>query len=281
MIFNHVKTFVILGVLTLLVLMLGFALGGTTGLTIALLFTIVMNVISFWYSDKIVLKMYKAQKASHTEYPKLNDMVKDLADRAGIKKPRVFIIPKDVPNAFATGRSQKVAAVAVTRGLFDLLDERELRGVLAHELGHIKNKDTLIQTVAVILASAIAYVAMIARWGAIFGSRDENSAGLFQILALSIVAPLAATILQLSISRSREYIADATGASLTKDPSALASALEKLENNPRKLREGNQATASMFIVNPFSGQNFMKLFSTHPPTHERIKRLRKLSMKEY
>jgi heat shock protein HtpX len=240
-----------------------------------------MNVISFWYSDKIVLKIYKAKLASHTEYPKLNDVVKDLADRAKIKKPRVFIVPKDTPNAFATGRSQKTAVIAVTEGLLDLLDERELRGVLAHEIGHIKNKDTLIQTVAVILASAIAYIAMIARFGAIFGSRDENSASLFHILALSIVAPLAATILQLSISRSREYIADETGAKITKDPSALASALEKLESNPRKLKKGNQATASMFIINPFSSKNFMRLFSTHPPTHERIKRLRKISMKEY
>ncbi len=281
MIFNHVKTFVVLGVLTLLVLVLGFALGGTIGLTIALALTILMNVVSFWYSDKIVLKMYKAKLALHTEYPGLNDTVKDLADRAGVKKPRVYIIPKDIPNAFATGRSQKKAAVAVTSGLLDLLDERELRGVLAHELAHIKNKDTLIQTVAVILASAIAYIALIARWGAIFGSRDENSAGLFQILALSIVAPLAATILQLSISRSREYLADEKGASFTKDPSALASALNKLENNPKKLKDGNQATASMFIVNPFSSRNFMKLFSTHPSTSERIKRLRRMSMKEY
>ena len=278
MLLNQFKTFTVLTILTMLVLMAGFALGGEMGLTIALLITILFNVLSYWYSDKIVLRMYKAKEASYSEYENLNNLIKEIAERAKIKKPKAYIIPSQVPNAFATGRSQEKAVVAVTTGLLEELNERELKGVLAHEISHIKNKDTLISTVAVVLAGAIAYVAMMARWAMIFGRSDDNSGSIYEILALSILAPIIATILRLSISRSREYLADETGAKIIKDPLALASALQKIEDYPHKLKQGNQAVASLFIINPFSSKYFFKMFSTHPPTSERIKKLRKISM---
>lgn len=278
MLSNQIKTFSVLAILTMLVLMAGFALGGETGLTIALLLTILFNVVSYWYSDSIVLKMYKAKPATYSEYENLNNIVKAVSERAKIKKPKVFIVSSQVPNAFATGRSQEKAVVAVTTGLLEILDERELKGVIAHEVSHIKNKDTLISTVAVVLAGAIAYVAMMARWAMIFGRNDDNSGSLYEVLALSIVAPIVATILRLSISRSREFLADESGAKIVKDPMALASALQKIEEYPHKFKEGNQAAASLFIINPFSSKYFFKLFSTHPPTHERVKKLRKISM---
>ena len=275
---NQLKTFIVLSVLTMLVLTSGFALGGEIGLTIALIFTVIFNVLSYWYSDKIVLKMYKAEEANYSEYESLISMVKEIAERAKIKKPKTYIISSRVPNAFATGRSQEKAVVAVTTGLLEELDERELKGVLAHEISHIKNKDTLISTIAVVLAGSIAYVAMMARWAMIFGRKEEGSGNIYEVLALSILAPIIATILRLSISRSREYLADETGAKIIKDPLALASALKKIEEYPHKFEKGNQAAASLFIINPFSSKYFFKLFSTHPPTHERIKRLRKISM---
>lgn len=278
MLLNQFKTFTVLTILTMLVLMAGFALGGEMGLTIALLITILFNVLSYWYSDKIVLRMYKAKEASYSEYENLNNLIKEIAERAKIKKPKAYIIPSQVPNAFATGRSQEKAVVAVTTGLLEELNERELKGVLAHEISHIKNKDTLISTVAVVLAGAIAYVAMMARWAMIFGRSDDNSGSIYEILALSILAPIIATILRLSISRSREYLADESGAKIIKDPMALASALQKIEDYPHKFKQGNQAAASLFIINPFSSKYFFKLFSTHPPTNERIKKLRKISM---
>ena len=273
---DQLKTVFLLGVLTFLLLIIGFAMGGATGLSIALIFTVSMNIISYWYSDKIVLKMYNAKPAEHSQYAELHDLVMDISTRASIKKPKIYIINSENPNAFATGRNEKKAAVAVTTGLLSLLNEQELKGVIAHEIGHIKNKDLLISTVSVILASAIAYIAIIARWAMIFGSKEDNSMGLAELLVLSIVAPISATILRLSISRSREYIADETGAKLIKDPDALANALVKLENSP-KLRDGNRAAANLFIINPFSGGSFLKLLSTHPSTKDRVKRLRKLS----
>jgi len=273
---DQLKTVFLLGVLTFLLLILGFALGGSAGLSIALVLAVTMNILSYWYSDKIVLKIYDAKPAEYSQYTELHNIVMDISTRASIRKPKIYVINSDHPNAFATGRSEKKAVIAVTTGLLSLLDEQELKGVIAHEIGHIKNKDLLISTVSVILASAIAYIAIIARWAMIFGSRDENSMGLAELLVLSIVAPISATILRLSISRSREYVADETGAKLIKNPDALASALIKLENSP-KLKSGNQAAANLFIVNPFSGGSFLKLLSTHPPTKDRVKRLRKLS----
>ena len=276
MLLDQLKTFLLLTGLTFLLLIIGFALGGTSGLAIALILAIVMNTISYWYSDKIVLKMYGAKKAEYSDFPRLHDLTKEIAMRANIKTPKIYIVNNDNPNAFATGRSENKSVVAVTTGLLALLNEQELKGVLAHEIAHIKNRDLLISTVSVILASAIAYLAVAARWGAIFGSRDENGRGIVELLVISIVAPIAATIIRLAISRSREYIADETGSKIIKDPEALANALIKLESAP-KLKHGNRAAANLFIVNPFAGEGFFKILSTHPTTTQRVKRLRKLA----
>ncbi len=254
----------------------GFAAGGTSGLVIALLLTATMNILSYWHSDKLVLKMHKAKLAEHKMFEDLHDMVKNIATRASIKKPKIYIINSQSPNAFATGRNEKKASIAVTTGLLEKLDHRELKGVIAHEIAHIKNKDLLISTVSVILASAIAYLAVMARWAMIFGNSREEDGSILEIIVLSIVAPIAASILRLAISRSREYIADETGAKLIKDPEALADALVKIETAP-KLNTGNKAAASLFIINPFSGGKFINLLSTHPSTSDRVKRLRKLS----
>jgi len=273
---DQLKTVFLLGILTFLLLILGFAIGGSIGLSIALILAITMNIISYWYSDKIVLKIYNAIPAEYTQYTQLHDIVMDVATRASIKKPKLYIINSNQPNAFATGRSEKKSIIAVTTGLLSLLNEQELKGVIAHEIGHIKNKDLLISTVSVILASGIAYLAIFARWAMFFGSKDDNNMSIAETLVLSIVAPISATILKLAISRSREYIADETGAKLIKDPEALANALIKLETSP-KLKVGNKAAANLFIVNPFSGGKFMRLLSTHPSTTERVKKLRKLA----
>lgn len=275
MFLDQIKTFGLLAALTFLLLIIGFALGGTSGLAIALAISIIMNVLSYWYSDKIVLKMYNARKAEYSEYTKLHDLTKEIVTRASIKMPKLYVIESDNPNAFATGRNENKAVIAVTTGLLELLDERELKGVIAHEVGHIKNKDLLISTVSVTIASAIAYLAVMARWAMIFG-RDEDSRGIAELLVLSIVAPISATILRLAISRSREFVADSTGAKIIKDPESLANALIKLESAP-KLRSGNRAAANLFIVNPFSGGNLLNLLSTHPSTAKRVKKLRKLA----
>jgi heat shock protein HtpX len=276
MFIDQIKTTILLAGLTFLLLTFGFAIGGTTGLTIALLLTATMNIVSYWYSDKLVLKMHKAKPADHAMFEELHDIVKNIAIRASIKKPKIYIINSQNPNAFATGRNDQKAIIAVTTGLLEKLNQRELKGVIAHEIAHIKNKDLLISTVSVILASAIAYLAVMARWAAIFGNSREEGGNLLEIITLSIVAPIAASILRLAISRSREYVADETGAKLIKDPEALADALVKLETSP-KLNKGNKAAASLFIINPFSGGKFINLLSTHPATSERVKRLRKLS----
>lgn len=276
MFIDQIKTTILLAGLTFLLLTFGFAIGGTTGLTIALLLTATMNIASYWYSDKLVLKMHRAKPADHAIFEELHDIVKNIAIRASIKKPRIYIINSQNPNAFATGRNDQKAIIAVTTGLLEKLNHRELKGVIAHEIAHIKNKDLLISTVSVILASAIAYLAVMARWAAIFGNSREEEGNLLEIITLSIVAPIAASILRLAISRSREYLADETGAKLIKDPEALADALVKLETSP-KLNKGNRAAASLFIVNPFSGGRFVNILSTHPATSERVKRLRKLA----
>jgi heat shock protein HtpX len=278
MILNQIKTVLLLTLLTVFVLIMGFVLGGESGLTIAFVFVILFNIFSYWFSDKLILKINGAKLATYSVYTKLNDIVKEISERAGIKKPKIYIIDKNFPNAFATGRSPSKSAIAVTEGLLELLSERELKGVIAHEISHIKNRDTLISTIAVILTGVISYIAILARWGMIFGSKDGDSSGLFEILILTILAPFIATILRFAISRTREYIADESGAKIIKDPLALASALKKLENYPDKPKKGNQAIASMYIVNPFASSKLLKIFSTHPTTVNRIKKLRKIDL---
>ncbi len=274
---NQIKTTILLTVLTVILLIIGQLLGGISGLTIAFVIALFINFISYWFSDKIVLFMYRAKPASEEEYPKLHSMVKDLANRSNLPKPRLYIIKVNHANAFATGRNPKHSAVAVTQGILDLLSEDELKGVLAHELSHIKNRDILISTIAAVIAGAIAYLTYFARFGAMFGGRDrQGSANLFQILLLAILAPIIATLIRLSISRSRELMADESGAKLIKNSKPLADALVKLHSSASRnpIRMGNEATAHMFIVNPFSASALTALFSTHPPVNQRVGKLR-------
>jgi heat shock protein HtpX len=279
---NQFKTFVLLIALTAVLLFVGQLVGGTGGLTIAFIIVLIMNGVSYFFSHKIVLMMYKAKEAKESEYPELHSMVREIARLAKIPKPKVFIIPSDSPNAFATGRNPKNAVVACTNGIMNLLSKDELKGVLAHEIAHIKNRDILIQTVAATIAGVISYTAMMARWAAIFGGfggdRDGDSGGILGFLILAILAPIIAIILQLAISRSREYLADATGAKTIHNPLALAQALQKLDEGIKKnpLRFGNKTTSSLFIANPFNAHGLFALFSTHPPMKERIRRLRKM-----
>jgi heat shock protein HtpX len=277
---NVLRTTVLLAALTALFLVIGGAIGGNQGVVIAFVFALLMNFASYWFSDKIVLTMYGAQEVSPHEAPDLYRVVQRLAQRAGIPMPRVYIIPSDAPNAFATGRNPQHGAVAVTEGIMRLLDEDELAGVLAHELGHIRNRDTLIMTVAATLAGAITMLAHMAQWGAIFGfgRRDEeNGGGVLGVLFMAILAPIAATVIQLAISRSREYFADSTGAGIAGSPSGLSRALEKLHYASQRLpMAANPATAHLFIVNPLAGGSWVNLFSTHPPIEERIRRLRRM-----
>jgi len=264
--------------LTFLLLIFGFALGGNTGLTIALLMSFIINIISFWYSDKITLKIFKAKKLEYSEYPKIHDIIKDVAMRAGIKTPSVYLIPTNAPNAFATGRSENNSAVALTQGLIEMLEERELRGVIAHEIAHIKNKDILLITITSMLAGTLMYIAMIARWTAIFSSnKDSNFA---EIIILSILAPIAATIINLAISRSREFLADETGAKITKDPKALGEALIKIHSSDKRIEFGNPALSNLFISNPFRSSLVLNLMSTHPSLQARLKKLRKLAFSQ-
>jgi len=276
---NQLKTVILLGALTALLLWVGQLVGGMSGLTIAFVFAIIMNVGSYWFSDKIVLKMYRAKQINESDNPRLFKIVKEVVEQAKVPMPKVYILPSDNANAFATGRNPKHAAVAATNGILNLLNDDELKGVIAHEVAHVRNRDILISSVAATIAGVISYVAFMARWAAIFGGfggRDRNGGGnIVSLLLLAIVTPLIAMIIQLAISRSREYLADATGAKIIQNPDGLASALEKLQNDvkthPMKL--GNQATAHLFIANPFSARGVMSLLSTHPPMQERIKRL--------
>lgn len=271
---NRLKTVVLLAALTALVLFIGQAIGGQTGLVIAIVLAGAMNFVSYWWSDKIVLRMYHAQEVTETEAPELYGIVRRLAQRANIPMPRVYIIPEETPNAFATGRNPQHAAVAATAGLMRMLDRRELTGVLAHELAHVMNRDTLIMTVAAALAGALGYLAQFAFF---FGGRSDDDEGpnpIVLILGL-LVAMIAAPLIQMAISRSREYIADESGARLSDDPMALASALRKIEGWSKQIpmHSGNPETAHMFIVNPFSGGGIASLFSTHPSTADRVARL--------
>ena len=279
---NVLRTTVLLAALTALFLVIGGAIGGNQGLFIAFVFALLMNFASYWFSDKIVLSMYGAREVSLNEAPDLYRLVQRLAQRAGIPMPRVYIIPSEAPNAFATGRNPQHGAVAVTEGILRTLDTDELAGVLAHELGHIRNRDTLIMTVAATLAGAITMLAHMAQWGAIFGfgrrdEEDSGGGGMLSLLFMAILAPIAATLIQLAISRSREYFADSTGAAIAGAPSGLARALEKLHYASQRLpMDANPATAHLFIVNPLTGGSLMNLFSTHPPIEERIRRLRRM-----
>lgn len=276
---NILKTTVLMAALTTLFMLAGQALGGQNGMTMALFMALGMNFFAYWYSDKMALAMSRAQEVSAETAPKLHAIVDSLAQRAGLPKPRIYIIPQQTPNAFATGRNPEHAAVAVTQGLLAMLNSQELEGVLAHELAHIKNRDILISSIAAVFAGAISYLATMAQWAMIFGgfsrSDDDGDAGnAFGNLLMMIIAPIAAAIIQMAISRSREYLADATGAKICGRPQGLASALARLEEyNHRLPMQVNPATAQMYIVNPLAGGGFTSLFSTHPPIQERIRRL--------
>ncbi len=279
MIKNSFKTIMLLGVLSAILILVG-GLVSPGMLWFFVVLAIVLNLGAYFFSDKLVLKMNRAHPVSESEAPKLHRVVAELAESAGIPKPRVFIVDDPAPNAFATGRNPKNGVVAVTTGITQLLTERELRGVIAHELAHIRNRDVLIATIAAMVAAVVAMIASVVKWGAIFGmgrSDDDDGGNIFAALAIAIVAPIAATIVQLAISRSREYGADATGARISGDPMALADALAKLDRGNKRIRfqslGDNPATASLFICSPFSGQSFTRLFSTHPPIPDRIKRL--------
>ncbi len=278
---NALRTTLLLAGLTALLVFVGRALGGTAGMAIALVFAAVMNIASYWYSDKLVLKMYRARPVGPEQSPKLYSVVEELAQRGNIPLPRVYIVESETPNAFATGRNPEHAAVAVTTGLLRLMNREELAGVLGHELSHVRHRDTLVSAIAATLAGAIAMLANMAQWGLIFGfgradDRDEGG-GLIGALAMMFLAPLAAALIQFAVSRSREFGADEGGAELTGNPLALASALRKLETANRQIpmeaADEHPATAHMFIVNPLNAQNLARLFSTHPPTAERIRRL--------
>ncbi|KGK97903.1 protease HtpX [Methanococcoides methylutens] len=280
---NMFKTTLLLASLTGLLVIVGNLIGGTSGMIIAFAFAVILNFGSYWYSDKIVLKMYHAKEVTESESPKLYEIVRKLAMRADLPMPKVYIVETSMPNAFATGRDPKHAAVAATTGILNLLTPEEIEGVLAHELAHVKNRDTLISAVAATIAGVITMLATWARWAAIFGGiggRDDNGgSNIVGFIALAIVAPLAATIIQLAISRSREFAADAEGARISQKPWALASALSKLESgaqnyHPRRNDvQPSENTAHMFIVNPLRGSKMMNLFRTHPTTEERIRRL--------
>jgi heat shock protein HtpX len=281
---NTIKTGLLLGALTGLLMLIGGYFGGKGGIVIAFIFAMVMNFGAYWFSDKLILKMYSAQEVSVNEAPQLYAMVKDLALRAGLPMPKIYIVPGDTPNAFATGRDENHAVVAVTEGIIRMLNKDELEGVLAHELTHIKNKDMLIGSIAATLAGAIVMLANMAQWAAIFGgasrSDDEEGGGIFGLIFMAILAPIAATIIQMAISRSREYLADAGGAKVSGKPYGLAGALEKLGRASQAIpMNANPSTAHMFIVNPLTGKSLMNLFSTHPPIEERVARLR--SMKPF
>jgi heat shock protein HtpX len=277
---NTLKTTALLGLLTGLLVLIGGYFGGTQGMWVAFAMAFLMNFGTYWFSDRIVLAMYGAQPVSEADAPGLHRIVRGLAQQARLPMPRLYVIPTDTPNAFATGRNPEHAAVAVTEGIMRLLDEDELRGVLAHELAHVRNRDTLISTIAATIAGVIVMLARMAMWIPFFGGgRDDEDrgGGALGFLFLAILAPVAATLIQLAISRSREFQADETGAKLTRTPRARASALHKLDVGAQRLpMDANPATSHLFIVNPLRGDALFKLFSTHPPIEERIARLRAL-----
>ena len=277
---NIFKTTLLLTAMTLLLMLAGRAFGGENGMLIALIFAGIMNFVSYFFSDKIALAMYRAQPVTREQLPRVYNIVERLSQKVGLPMPKVYVIPNDSPNAFATGRNPQHASVAVTQGILGLLNDDELEGVIAHELGHVRNRDILISSIAATLAGAITWLAHIARWGMIFGGyggrdRDDRGGGGLAALLMIFLAPLAAMLIQLAVSRSREYGADDTGAHWTGNPYALASALAKIENYSRRQPLiATQSTAHLFIIQPFlGGMSFGNLFSTHPPTAKRIERL--------
>jgi heat shock protein HtpX len=274
---NTLKTTLLLASLTGLIMWIGGTFGGQAGMMIALMFAAVMNFGAYWFSDKVVLKMYRAREVDASQAPGLYQMVERLAQKAGLPTPKVYVVPQDAPNAFATGRNPEHAVVAVTQGLLRLMNDEELEGVLAPELSQIKNRDMLIGSIAATLAGAVMMLASMARWTAIFGGfsgDDDDGGGILGLLLMMFLAPIAALLIQMAISRNGEYKADATAAQITGSPYGLAHALEKLGKATQRLpMRANPSTAHMFIVNPLSGRSMMKLFSTHPPLEERIRKL--------
>ncbi len=274
---NTLKTTFLLTVLTLLLMFIGRVFGGQNGMLLALILAAVMNFVSYFYSDKIALAMYRAQPVTREELPRAYQIVERLTQKIGIPMPKMYVIPTESPNAFATGRNPQHASVAVTHGILGLLNDDELEGVLAHELGHVRNRDILISSIAATVAGAITFLAHMARWGMIFGGyeRDRDSrGGGISALFMVILAPIAAMLIQLAVSRSREYQADESGAHFTGNPYALASALAKLDTYSKRVpMQATPSTAHLFIIAPFLGQSLMSLFSTHPPIAKRIERL--------
>ena len=278
MIKNQIKTTALLVVLTGILLIIGRLIGGTSGLIIAFILALIMNFVSYWWSDKIVLFLYKAKEADKKKYSKLYELVREISTKASLPKPRVFIIESGAANAFATGRGPKHSTVAFTTGILSILSEEELSGVIAHEMSHIKNRDILIGSVVAVVVGTISFVASMARFSAIFGGGREDGPNILEFIVLLVLAPIIATIIQLAISRSREYLADETGARILKRSSGLADALLKLESSTKENPLGsNNSTAHMFIVKPFSGGALFKLFSTHPPIEQRVKKLRNMN----
>lgn len=278
---NAVKTGILMLAIFAIFMLIGSAFG-QGGMILAFVLALLMNGITYWFSDKIVLAMYRAQEVPEDKAPKLHRIVEELAHSAGIPKPKVYVIQSASPNAFATGRSPQHSAVAVTTGILNILDDGELKGVLAHELAHVSNRDILIASIVATVAAAITLLASIVKWGVLLGmggrDRDDEGGNPIALLVLAILAPIAAVLIQLWISRTREYAADEFGARLAQDPLLLASALEKLDRTSRRLPlEANQVTAHMFIVKPFSGSGLLSIFSTHPPIEERVARLRKMA----
>lgn len=279
---NTLKTVFLMSVMMVLFLLVGGLLGGERGMMIAFFFSLIMNFGSYWFSDKIVLAMYGAQQVTEKEFPKLYSIVENLSMKAGLPMPKVYVMQNPTPNAFATGRNPQNAAVAVTTGILGILNDDELAGVLAHELSHVKHRDILIGTIAATLVGTITFVARMAGWALMFGGggrRDNEDNGGLASLVLLILSPIIALLIQLAISRSREYLADEGGAALSEKPLSLASALNKLSkvNERIPMQNAEPATAHMFIIAPFSGKSMMKIFSTHPPIEERIKRLEEIA----
>lgn len=272
---NAFKTALLMLVLTLILLFIGEALGGRQGMTIAIGIAFALNFFSYWFSDSIVLRIYRAKPVTEAQAPELYSMVRTLSSRAAIPMPKLYVIPQAQPNAFATGRNPAHGAVAVTTGIMDLLSRDELAGVIAHELAHIRNRDVLVGTVAATIAGAVSYLSHMAQWAMIFGGRSDRGGNPLVSIIMMIVAPIAALLVQMAISRGREYGADRMGAQIAGNPLHLASALEKLHTASRRIpMQANPATSHMFIVNPLKGGGMMRLFSTHPPVQERVSRLR-------
>lgn len=275
---NNIKTVLLLAALTGILVAAGGAFAGRQGMTIALVLAFAMNFFAYWYSDKVVLRMYRAREVSESQAPGLYRTVRELAARAGMPMPRVYVMEAAQPNAFATGRDPAHAAVAVTTGIMKILSEQELRGVIGHELAHVKHRDVLIGTIAATIGGAVSYLAYMAQWAMIFGGRDDDDGNPLALLATIIIAPIAALIVQMAVSRAREYEADADGARLAGNPRYLSGALRRLHETSRKIpMKANPATSHLFIVNPLSGKGMARLFSTHPPMEERIRRLERMA----